>query len=103
MAPRLPLAIRIHRHVTAARAFHTDLIAETHRRLRLLANLAQHLNVLRSRESTLTERQRAAESSRLELERLEQLRRSSLSTHRDLRRALTRIHRYLHRNVPGGR
>jgi hypothetical protein len=97
MAPRVPLGSRVHHHVTAARAFHTDLIAQTHRRLRLLANLANHLHILRSRDSTLGERLNAAESSRVELERLEQLRQSSLSTHRDFRRAMRRIHAYLNR------
>ena len=101
MAPQQPLGKRIHRHIAAARAFHTDLIAETQRKLRLLTNLAAHLSVLRSRDSTPSERLSAAESSREELERLEQLRRSSVSTHRDLRNAIRRIHYHLHRWVAG--
>jgi len=101
MAP--PLGNRIHRHISAARAFHTDLIAETQRRLRLLMNLTRHLNVLRARESTLTDRLSAAESSRQELEALEQLRQSSVSTHRDLRTAVKRIHHHLNRLVSGTR
>jgi hypothetical protein len=43
-ADRLALA----RHVSAARAFHTGLIAETHRRLSILTQMAEHLDVLRS-------------------------------------------------------
>lgn len=97
MPPRMPFGIRVHRHITAARAFHADLIAEAHRRLRLLANLARHLDILRSRHSTLVERLNAAESSRVEMEKLEQLRRSSISTHRDLRHAMSRIHHHLNR------
>jgi len=103
MAPQLPLGTRIHRHISAARAFHTDLIAETQRRLRVLTNLARHLNVLRSRDSTLAERLTAAELSRQELETLEQLRQSSVSTHRDLRNALRRVHHHLNRLVTGQR
>jgi hypothetical protein len=103
MAPRLPLGTRIHHHVSAARAFHTDLIAGTHRALRVLANLARHLNTLRSQESSLAERLDAAESSRVEVEKLEELRRSSLSTHRDLRQAFKRIHHHLNRMAAGQR
>ena len=103
MAPQTPLGNRIHRHIAAARAFHTDLIAEAQRRLRILTNLARHLSILRSRESTLTERLSAADASCEELETLEQLRRSSVSTHRDLRNAVKRIHYHLNRPVVGKR
>jgi DNA repair exonuclease SbcCD ATPase subunit len=103
MAPQPPLGKHIHRHISAARAFHTDLIAETQRRLRLLTNLTRHLSILRSRESTLTERLSAAESSRHELERLDQLRHSSISTHRDLRNAIRRIHHHLNKLIAGKR
>jgi hypothetical protein len=99
MPPHLPLGRRIHRHISAARAFHTDLIAETQRRLRVLTNLTRHLSILRSRESTPAEKLSAAESSHQELETLEELRRSSISTHRDLRNAVRRIHSHLKRLV----
>ena len=92
-----PLRDHVRRHVTAARAFHTDLIAHAHRRLRLLMNLAKHLNALRSHTSTLAEKLSAAESSRSYLETLEQLRRSSRETYSDFRTALRRIHRHLNR------
>jgi hypothetical protein len=85
----------VRRHVTAARAFHTDLIAHAHRRLRLLINLAKHLNALRSHTSTLAEKLSAAESSRRYLETLEQLRRSSRETYSDFRTAVRRIHHHL--------
>jgi len=101
MAPQRPLGKRIHRHISAARAFHTDLIAETQRRLRLLTNLTRHLNTLRSRDSTLTERLSAADSSRQELKTLDQLRQSSVSTHRDLRNAVRRIHHHLNKLITG--
>jgi hypothetical protein len=101
MAPQPPLGKRVHRHISAARAFHTDLIAETQRRLSLLSNLTRHLNILRSRESTLPERLSAAESSRHELETLDQLRHSSISTHRDLRNAVRRIHHHLNKLITG--
>ena len=97
MPPQGSPDTRVHQHITAARAFHTDLIAETHRRLRLLTNLAHHLHILRSRDSTLTERLTAAESSRADLERLEESRHASLPIHRDFRRAMRRIHGHLRR------
>jgi hypothetical protein len=102
MAPQPSLGKRIRRHITAARAFHTDLIAVTQRRLRVLTNLTRHLNILRSAGSTLPERLSAAEASRRELETLEQLRRSSRSTHRDLRNAVKRIHYHLNRLIGRG-
>ena len=97
MDPHLPVGTRIHHHISAARAFHTDLIGEAQRRLRVLSNLARHLDVLRRRESTLSDKLSAAESSRQQLEMLEQLRQSSRSTHRDLRTAMNRIHHQLNR------
>jgi hypothetical protein len=103
MDPQLPLGKRIHHHISAARAFHTGLIAETQRRLRMLTSLTKHLNVLRSRDSTLAEKVSAAESSRQQMDMLEQLRQSSLSTHRDLRNAVKRIHHHLNRPVGGKR
>jgi hypothetical protein len=98
-----PLPDHVHRHVTAARAFHTDLIAHAHRRLRLLMNLAKHLNVLRSRNSLLAEKLSAAESSQQQLETLAQLRRSSREIYRDLSDAVRRIHHHLKRLVTGTR
>jgi hypothetical protein len=92
-----PLPHHVHRHVTAARAFHTDLIAHAQRRLRLLMNLAKYLNVLRSHNSTLPEKLSAAELSRKHLETLEQLRRSSSETYSDFRNAISRIHYHLNR------
>jgi hypothetical protein len=103
MPTRSSLPDHVHRHICAARAFHTGLVAETHRRLRLLAALASHLNVLRSRESTLVEKAAAAQSSRRHLDDLEELRLASLATHRDLRSALTRIYRHLQRLARGDR
>jgi len=91
----------VHRYVTAARAFHTDLIAHAQRRLRLLMNVASHLNVLRSRHSSLAEKLNAAESSRRHLKLLEQLRRSSHATYGDFRNAIQQIHHHLNRFAPG--
>jgi hypothetical protein len=96
-----PLPEHTHRHVTSARAFHTDLIAQTHRRLRVLVNLARHLDVLRSRDSTLEEKLNAASSSSKHLELLEQLRRSSNETYRDFRTAVGRIRAHLSRLAAG--
>ena len=101
MAPQHPLGKRIHRHISAARAFHTDLIAETQRRLRLLTNLTRHLDTLRSRESTLPERLSAAESWNRDLNTLDQLRQSAVATHRDLRKAVRRIHHHLNKLITG--
>ena len=85
----------IHRHVAAARAFHTDLIAHAQRRLQLLMKVAKHLDVLRSHNSTLAEKVSAAESSRKHLEMLDQLGRSWRATYADLRTAVKRIHHHL--------
>ena len=88
---------RVHRHVTAARAFHTDLLAHAQRRLRLLIDLGAHLNTLRSQNSTLAEKLGAAESSRRHLDVLEQLGRSSRETYSDFRDAVRRVHQHLNR------
>jgi DNA repair exonuclease SbcCD ATPase subunit len=101
MEPGFPLPHHVHRHVRAARAFHTDLIAHAQRRLRVLINVAKHLNVLRSRNSSLAEKLSAAESSRTHLETLEQLRRSSRETYSDFKNAVRRIHHHLKRLATG--
>ena len=87
----------VRRHISAARAFHTGLVADTHYRLRVLARLAAHLDVLRNHHSTFREKLIAAECSRQHLEAFEQLRHSSIATYRDLRSAIHRIHRHLNR------
>jgi hypothetical protein len=91
----------VHRHISAARAFHSGLIADTHRRLRVLMNLARHLDVLRSRKSTPAEKAAAAETSRQHLDMFEQLWRSSRETYRDLKNAIKRIHYHLNRLTNG--
>jgi hypothetical protein len=57
------LTDHVRRHISAARAFHTGLVADTHYRLRVLARFAAHLDVLRSRNSTFGEKVMAAECS----------------------------------------
>ena len=87
----------VHRHVTAARAFHTDLVAHAQRRLRVLIDLAKYLDALRSQNTSLAEKVSAAESSRRHLAALEQLGRSSRETYSDFQRAVRRVHHHLKR------
>ena len=76
------------RHVTAARAFHTGLVAETQRHLYVLRAVARHIELLRQRRRPSRERLVAAEACCEHMKTLESLRQPWLETFRDLRTSL---------------
>jgi hypothetical protein len=87
------------RHVSAARAFHTGLIAETHRHLHVLRRMARYIDVLRRSNRRATEKLTAAAASCRELRSLEELKRPWQDLHRDFRYHLRRAHALLRRIV----
>jgi hypothetical protein len=80
----------VKRHVTALRAFHTGLIAETHRHLHALQQMVQYIDVLRHPTQPTQEKLAAAEASCRELKSLERLRQPWRDTYRDFRTSLRR-------------
>jgi len=82
--------IEAQRHIAALRAFHTGLIAETHRHLRVLQEMTQHIDVLRRPQLTPTAKLAAARETCRQLRALESLKRPWRETYRDFRRSLGR-------------
>jgi len=74
--------------VTAVRAFHVGLIADTEHQLATLRRLAETVDALRTQASTLEKRQAIKTSWR----QLKTLRAPWLSTYRDLERSLLRLY-----------
>jgi hypothetical protein len=86
----------LNRHIRAIRAFHTGLIAESHRRIHLLRKMAPHIDLLR-RPALREEKLQAAEESCRHLQALGDLRQPWHSTYRDLRRHLLALRAHLRR------
>jgi hypothetical protein len=84
------LHIQARRHVTAARAFHTGLLAESHKHLHVLAALQQHLDLLRQERRHPDEKLAAAHACCKEMMRLRRLRQPWRDTYDDLRSSLVR-------------
>jgi hypothetical protein len=84
------LHIEARRHVTAARAFHTGLLAESHKHLHVLAALQQHLDLLRQERRHPHEKVAAAHACCKEMMRLRRLRQPWRDTYDDLRSSLVR-------------
>jgi hypothetical protein len=82
--------IRAQRHIAALRAFHTGLLAETHRHLRVLQQMAAHIDILRRPQPTAPEKLAAAHGAWRQLRALEALKQPWRETHRDFRRSLRR-------------
>jgi hypothetical protein len=80
----------VSRHVAALRAFHTGLIAETHRHLHKLQQMAPDIDVLRHPKREPQEKLAAAEASCRKLKSLERLREPWRDTYRDFRHSLRR-------------
>jgi hypothetical protein len=87
------------RHISAARAFHTGLVAETHRRLRSLRDLAVHIDVLRHSNRQPAEKLAAVKACDVHLATLERLTRPWRDTYRDLRQSLRRARTILEQIV----
>ena len=79
------------RHVSAARAFHTGLVADTQRIRGALSTLSDHLNVVRHGKSAPAAKLAAVEAACLHLRTIEKLSDAWRETYRDLRRSLRRV------------
>lgn len=84
------------RHVVAVRAFHTGLVAETHRHLHVLAAAAEHIEGLRHTRRRLDERLASAQACCRELAKLRSLRQPWHDTYRDLLRSVNRARALFH-------
>jgi DNA/RNA-binding domain of Phe-tRNA-synthetase-like protein len=91
------------RHVAALRAFHTGLVAETHRHLHVLTGMARHIDVLRQPNRLADEKLAAAHASCRLLTKLERLKQPWRETYRDFRRSLKRARTVYHEMVNSAR
>jgi hypothetical protein len=87
------------RHIRAVRAFHTGLMAESHKHLHVLATFTHHVDVLRQEGRHLTARLAAAEACCRELANLRRLRQPWRDTYDDLRHSLLRTRALFRRLV----
>jgi hypothetical protein len=94
--------VRAHRQTSAIRAFHTGLVAETHRHLRLLYQMADHIDILRQPERTVGEKAAAAHAAFDCVRALESLKQPWRDTFRDFRNSLRRT-RAIFVALAGGR
>jgi hypothetical protein len=78
------------RHISALRAYHTGLVAETYRHLKVLAAMAEQIDILRRRQTTPREKLGAVQATCRQLRALETLKRPWVETYRDFRRSLRR-------------
>jgi hypothetical protein len=78
------------RHVAALRAYHTGLVAETHRHLHVLTEMSRHIDVLRRPNGQFADKLAAAHACCRQLVRLEGLKQPWRDTYRDFRRSLHR-------------
>ena len=85
------------RHTSAARAFHTGLIADTHRLRVTLDKMVPHLDVLRRHALASSERLAAAEASCRHLKTLRRLAEAWRDTYRDLQTSVRRVRGHLRR------
>lgn len=93
--PKIPNDIL--RHTSAARAFHTGLIADT-QRLRIAVNeIGEHLGALRRRTADPADRLSAAEASCRHMKRLRECAGAWLATYRDLHASVRRVRDHLKR------
>jgi len=87
------------RCVSAARAFHTGLVADTQRIRGALNTLTDHLNVTRHSKSAPAAKLAAVEAACLHLRTIEKLSDAWRETFRDLRRSLRRVHFHMKRPI----
>ena len=93
--PQSRLTRDVLRHASAARAFHTGLVADTHRLAEMLQKLSDHLDVMRHQHAGVAEKLKSAEASCLHLTTLGTLRDTWGETYRDLRRSVRRLRSHL--------
>jgi hypothetical protein len=97
--PRTKTADELRRHVSAARAHHTGLIADTSRLRAAVSGLTKHLNVIRHPDPPLDAKLVATEQCCSQLTRLENLGTTWRDTFSDLRRSMRRVRFHLRRHV----
>ena len=90
-APARQRLIRAQRYIAALRAFHTGLLAETHRHLRVLEQMRPQIDVLRGLQPTAPEKLNAVDEAFRQLRALEALKQPWRETYRDFRRSLRRV------------
>jgi len=90
--PRTQEALRdeARRQITAVRAFHTGLVAESHKHLRVLAMFTRHVEALREDRRQARDKLAAIRACCQELANLRRLRDPWRETYEDLRRSLVR-------------
>jgi hypothetical protein len=76
------------RHIAAVRAFHTGLVAESHKHLHVLATFTRHVDVLRQNGRHLPAKLAAVDACCRELANLRRLRQPWRDTYDDLRHSL---------------
>jgi hypothetical protein len=79
------------RHISAIRAFHTGLVAETQRHLHVLKEMGQHIDRLRSRDIPPQAKLADVRAACRQLRALEALKQPWRETYRDLRDRLRRL------------
>ncbi len=87
------------RQLAAVRAFHTGLVAECHRHLRVLAEFARHMDTAREERQHLPEKLASAQACCRELANLRRLRQPWRDTYDDLRHSLLRARALFRRLV----
>ena len=89
------------RHVAAVRAFHTGLVAESHKHLHVLATFTRHVDVLREERRHVRDKLASVESCCRELTNLRRLRQPWRETYEDLRHSVSRARALFRRIVNG--
>ena len=85
------------KHIAAARAFHTVLIAQSQKHLHVLAGFTRHIDVLREERRHAREKLASVQACCQELASLRRLRQPWRDTYEDLRRSLSRARALLQR------
>jgi hypothetical protein len=88
------------RHIAAVRAFHTGLVAESHKHLHVLDTFTRHMDVLRQERRQAHEKLASVQACCRELANLRRLRQPWRDTYDDLLRSLFRA-RALFRRIVG--
>jgi hypothetical protein len=78
------------RYIAAVRAFHTGLVAESHKHLHVLAAFTRHVDVLREEQRHVRDKLASAEACWRELANLRRLRQPWRETYEDLRHSVLR-------------
>jgi hypothetical protein len=86
-------------YVAAARAYHTGLIAESHKHLHVLSALSRYVDVLRQDRRRVQEKLASVQACCRELARLRRMRQPWRDTYDDLRHSLIRARAVFQRLV----